>query len=130
LQEAEGVGAIPADLDRADDRGIDRLFRTLVPVITGRRPGHEIVHRLRRKWDLGHGLLAALGRVRGQVHALADLKGEPAAVLDRLGAEGESLAPDSVAALRALLGALGEHGVDPSRVVLDLGFGRGIGFYS
>jgi histidyl-tRNA synthetase len=130
LQPGEPAGMIAPEVDRADDGGIDRLFRTLVPVVTGRRPGHEIVHRLRRKWDLGHGLLSALERVRRQVHELADLKGEPTAVLDRLGRDGESLAPDSVASLRALLKALDEMGVDPSRVVLDLGFGRGIGFYS
>lgn len=130
LQAGGEVEPIPAEVDRADDGGIDRLFRTLVPVVTGRRPGHEIVHRLRRKWDLGHGLLGALGRIRAQVHELADLRGEPGAVLDRLGSEGEALAPDSVAALRGLVRALGEHGVDPGRVVLDLGFGRGIGFYS
>jgi histidyl-tRNA synthetase len=126
----ESEEMIPEAVGRADDGGIDRLFRTLVPVVTGRRSGHEIVHRLRRKWDLGHGLLSALERVRKQVHGLADLKGEPAAVLDRLGPEGEALAPDSVAALRALLRTLEEMGVHPSRVVLDLGFGRGIGFYS
>lgn len=130
LQAAGDVEPIPAGVDNADGGGIDRLFRTLVPVVTGRRSGHEIVHRLRRKWDLGHGLLGALDRVRDQVHALTDLKGEPAAVLGRLGAEGEALAPDSVAALRALVKSLGEHGIDPTRVVLDLGFGRGIGFYS
>ncbi len=113
-----------------EDRGIDRLFRTLVPVVTGRRPGHEIVNRLRRKWDLGHGLLSALERVRTQVHDLSELKGDPYAVLDRLGLDGEGLAPDSVAGLRGLLKALGALGVDPGRVVLDLGFGRGIGFYS
>ncbi len=127
LQPSESAEMIAPSVD---DGGIDRLFRTLVPVVTGRRPGHEIVHRLRRKWDLGHGLLSALERVRRQVHELAELKGDPAAVLDRLGQDGEALAPDSVAALRGLLRALGDLGVDPARVELDLGFGRGIGFYS
>lgn len=121
---------IPSEVDRADDGGIDRLFRTLVPVVTGRRSGHEIIHRLRRKWDLGHGLLGALERVKTQVHALADLKGSPAEVLAKLGPEAESLAPDSVASIRSLLTALEAFGIDPSRIVLDLGFGRGIGFYS
>jgi histidyl-tRNA synthetase len=101
-----------------------------VPVVTGRRSGAEIVHRLRRKWDLGHGLLGALERVRTHVHDLADLKGPALAVLSRLGVEGEALAPDSVASLRGLLQALEAFGVDPARVELDLGFGRGIGFYS
>lgn len=130
LQSADAVEVIPAEVDRSDDPGIDRLFRTLVPVITGRRAGHEIVHRLRRKWDLGHGLLGALERVRSQVHELSSLEGEPTAVLDRLGRQNEALAPESIASLRALFHALEEHGVDGSRVVLDLGFGRGIGFYS
>ena len=53
-------------------------------------------------------LLEVLGRVRDQVHALADLKGRPDDVLDaprpRLR---ESLAPDSVAALRGLVATLG-----------------------
>lgn len=109
---------------------IDRLFRTLVPVVTGRRTGGEIVNRLRRKWDLSHGLLAALDRVRAKLHDLGDLTGNPFDVLDRLGPDGQTLAPDSVAGLRGLLGALDGFGVDPGRITLDLGFGRGIGFYS
>ena len=121
---------IPEEVERSGDAAIDRLFRTLVPVVTGRRTGREIVHRLRRKWDLGHGLLGALERVRRQVHDLAGLKGVPDSVLGRLGPEVEALAPDSVAALRDLLQTLAGFGVDASRLVLDLGFGRGIGFYS
>jgi histidyl-tRNA synthetase len=131
LQTGEsGEIEIPNAVERADDGGIDRLFRTLVPVITGRRSGHEIVHRLRRKWDLGHGLLGALEEVRRQVHGLADLKGPALEILDRLERDYQSFAPDSVAALRALVNALGDFGVALDRVVLDLGFGRGIGFYS
>ena len=129
LQAAE-TGEIPGAVDRADDRGIDRLFRTLVPVVIGRRSGHEVVHRLRRKWDLGHGLLESLGRVRAEVHELADLRGQPAAVLERLGRDFVPLAPHSVAALRDLVRTLEDFGVDLDRVALDLGFGRGIGFYS
>jgi histidyl-tRNA synthetase len=121
---------IPDAVDRSGDAAIDRLFRTLVPVVTGRRSGREIVHRLRRKWDLGHGLLGALERVRTHVHDLAGLRGRPLDVLDRLGPEAQALAPDSVASLRALLRTLEAFGVEPDRLELDLGFGRGIGFYS
>ena len=124
------VEEIALPVDAADDGGIDRLFRTLVPVITGRRPGHEIIHRLRRKWDLGHSWLAGLDRVRNQVHALAGLKGPSDQVLDRLARDFEALAPDSVASLRGLVQSLEQHGLDLSRLELDLGFGRGIGFYS
>ncbi len=123
-------GEVPGSVARGDDQGIDRLFRTLVPVVTGRRSGHEIIHRLTRKWDLGHGLLGAIDRLRAQVRGLAGLKGRPAAVLDRLGHDFEALAPDSIAALRSLVGTLEHFGVDLDRVELDLGFARGIGFYS
>ena len=130
LRQASDLEEIPMPVEGDDDSAIDRLFRTLVPVINGRRPGHEIIHRLRRKWDHGHGWLEALDRVRDQVRALGDLKGPPAEVLDRLARDFETLAPDSVASLRALVRALGDHGVDLDRLELDLGFGRGIGFYS
>jgi histidyl-tRNA synthetase len=130
LRQSSDSEEIPLPIEVADDGGIDRLFRTLVPVVNGRRPGHEIIQRLRRKWDLGHGWLQALDRVRDQVRALADLKGPSIEVLARLERDFEALAPDSVASIRALVGALGVHGVDLDRLELDLGFGRGIGFYS
>ena len=98
--------------------------------LTAGEPGSEIIQRLRRKWDLGHSWLTALDRVRDQARALADLKGSPDGVLDRLARDFEALAPDSVAALRALVRALEDHGVPTDRLELDLGFGRGIGFYS
>jgi histidyl-tRNA synthetase len=113
-----------------DDWGVDRLFRHLVPDITGRRTGHEIIARLRRKWDLGHSLQDVLDRVRDQVHALADLRGPAEEVVSRLERDYASLAPESVAALSALVAMLGHHGVDSRRIELDLGFGRGIGFYT
>ncbi len=115
---------------RRDDGGIDRLFRTLVPVVTGRRSSAEIVARLRRKWELGHDLLDKLGRVREQVRSLANLHGAPALVLDRLTRDFEAWAPDSVASLRSLFESLEHHGVATESISLDLGLGRGIGFYS
>ncbi len=130
LRQAATAAEIPLAVDRADDGGIDRLFRTLVPVVNGRRSGHEIVHRIRRKWDLGQNLHDTLDRVRDRVRTLTGLKGPPDAVLDRLAADFEAFAPASVAALRALVRSLGDHGVDVGRLELDLGFGRGIGFYS
>ena len=130
LRQASAVDDLPLPLDSADDGGVDRLFRTLVPVVNGRRPGHEIIRRLRRKWDLGHAWLEALDQVREQARDLANLRGNPLVVLDRLVKDFERLAPDSVAALRALVQALEDLGVPMDRVELDLGFGRGIGFYS
>ncbi len=121
---------VPMAVEKADDAGVDRLFRTLVPVVVGRRSGHEIIQRLRRKWDLGHGLLGTLREVARQVHDVAQLKGRPEVILDRLKGRFEALAPESVAALRDLVATLADYGVDLDQVELDLGFGRGIGFYS
>jgi histidyl-tRNA synthetase len=120
---------VPA-VSQADDRGVDRLFRQLVPDVTGRRSGHEIIHRLRRKWDLSLSLSSILGRVREQVHALSGLHGPAAGVLSRLNEKFAALAPKSVTDLEELVRHLGERGVDQSRIELDLGFSRGIGFYT
>jgi histidyl-tRNA synthetase len=128
--QTSDTGEIPTAVDRADDAGIDRLFRTLVPIVTGRRAPHEIVHRLRRKWDLGHGLLGALDGVRRQLHELADLRGPAPVILERLLREFRALAPDSVDSLVRLAEVLRSCNIDLDRVELDLGFGRGIGFYS
>ena len=53
LKAGDDAEAIVPAVSQADDGGVDRLFRHLVPAVTGRRPGHEIINRLRRKWDLG-----------------------------------------------------------------------------
>jgi histidyl-tRNA synthetase len=146
--EGESVRAIEAALQRlsgwlrtpdaaellhtatAADPATGRLFRQLVPNITGRRTGDEVIGRLRRKWELAHSLHEVLDRVGAQVHALAELRGAAGPTLDRLEREFTALAPDSVAALRRLVTMLGHHGLDRDRIELDLGFGRGIGFYT
>jgi histidyl-tRNA synthetase len=148
--DGQGIQALDAVLDRlvgwlrsggeadlivpavstADDHGVDRLFRQLVPDVTGRRSGHEIIHRLRRKWDLSHSLSDILGRVRDQFHSLSELRGPARDVLARLNQKFAALAPRSVASLGELVEELGGRGVDSARVELDLGFSRGIGFYT
>jgi histidyl-tRNA synthetase len=130
LGRASGGEHLPLPTDGIDDSGVERLFRTLVPVINGRRSGREILGRLRRKWDQGHSWLDALDRVRDRSRALSDLKGSPHRVLDRLAAEFERFAPDSIASVRSLVEALQLYGIPVDRMELDLGFGRGIGFYS
>jgi histidyl-tRNA synthetase len=110
--------------------GVDRLFRHLVPDVTGRRSSAEIIERLRRKWDLDRSLSQALGNVRVRAHALAELRGPARRVLERLDPAVAALAPRSVSDLRELVECLAGYGVDVDRVELDLGFGRGIGFYT
>jgi len=130
LKSGDEAEAIVPAVSQADDRGVDRLFRHLVPDVTGRRSGHEIIHRLRRKWDLDHSLSQILGRVRGQFHLLAELRGPAQGVLERLEQTFAPQAPRSIADLSELVRQLGQGGVESSRVELDLGFGRGIGFYT
>jgi histidyl-tRNA synthetase len=119
-----------ASIVQAGDTGVDRLFHHLVPDVTGRRSSDEIIDRLRRKWELECSLSSALGKVRDRAHALAELRGPARAVLERLDPALGGLAPESVSNLRALVEQLAAHGVDVGRVELDLGFGRGIGFYT
>ena len=130
----QGVNAevedLPLPIKGDDDVGVDRLFRTLVPVVNGRRSGHEIISRLRRKWELGHSWFSKLEAVRSQIAVLVDLRGPISDILDRLTSEFASLAPDSIASLQTLAASLEALGVPLDRVELDLGFGRGIGFYS
>ncbi len=103
LKSGDDAEAIVPAVSQADDRGVDRLFRQLVPDVTGRRSGHEIIHRLRRKWDLDHSLSQILGRVRGQFHALAELRGPAQGVLDRLEQTFATQAPRSISDLGELV---------------------------
>jgi histidyl-tRNA synthetase len=130
LRSGGDAEAIVPAVRHADDGGVDRLFRQLVPDVTGRRSGHEIVSRLRSKWELDHSLSQTLGRVRDQFHNLAELRGPSQAVLERLDRAFAELAPRSIADLGDLVKHLAQQGVESSRVELDLGFGRGIGFYT
>ena len=131
LRSGGDAEAIVPAVSQADDGGVDRLFRHLVPDVTGRRSGHEIIHRLRRKWDLDHSLSQILGRVRDQVHALAELRGPAQAVLERLDADlRRARAAIDRRPARAGRRSWVSTASNPSRVELDLGFGRGIGFYT
>ncbi len=120
---------VPA-VAQADDQGVDRLFRQLVPRVVGRRSGPEIIHRLREKWRLDRSLSQVLLQVRDSLGLVASLRGPARRVLTRLEGESASLAPDALASLHSLIKELARRGLDPDRVELDLGFGRGIGFYT
>jgi histidyl-tRNA synthetase len=113
-----------------DAHGLDRLFRHVMPQVTGRRTTDEILGRLRRKWELGHSLADVLARLRPPIQALAELRGPANEVLARLRQEFGTLAPSSVASLGELMRWLEMFGVERECVRLDLGLSRGIGFYS
>jgi histidyl-tRNA synthetase len=130
LNAGAAAESIVPDVSQADDHGVDRLFRQLVPHVTGRRSGHEIIGRLRHKWHLDHSLSASLTKVRERVHLLAGLRGPINDVLHSLDHELASAAPTQINELAQLSARLQSLGVDPARVELDLGFGRGIGFYT
>jgi histidyl-tRNA synthetase len=68
--------------------------------------------------------------VLDQFQGLAELRGPASIVLERLNQNFAALAPRSIADLGALVKQLAQHGVESARVELDLGFGRGIGFYT
>jgi histidyl-tRNA synthetase len=68
--------------------------------------------------------------VRDQVQTLSGLHGPAAEVLLRLNQKFAAMAPQSVANLEELVKELGDRGVEQSRIELDLGFSRGIGFYT
>jgi histidyl-tRNA synthetase len=130
---SEGMGGAELEgppISQVGDTGVDRLFRHLMPEVTGRRSSDEIIDRLRRKWSLDRSLSQTLGKVRERAHALAELRGPARAVLERLDPVLAALASQSVSDLRELVDRLAAHGVDVDRVELDLGFGRGIGFYT
>ena len=149
--EGHQVGALESALDRlvdwlkgndeaareilpsvhpGDDRGVDRLFRQLVPDVTGRRSGHEIIGRLRTKWELGHKLQDAIKHLRDHIHILGSLSGDAPEVLGQLRANYAAAAPQSLNELEELIRLLGVHGISDKRVRLEPGFSRGIGFYT
>jgi len=129
--QTDSAGEIQVPDDGNDsDAGIDRLFRTLHPSVMGRRSSREVIGRLRRKWEMAHTLSSVLAQVRGRIGGLAELRGKAAEILDRLDRQYADDAPDTIAALRDLIGTLSDYGIDLDRVELDLGFGRGLGFYS
>jgi histidyl-tRNA synthetase len=121
------LGAVAGAAESA--RG-DWMFQHMVPEVTGRRSSGEIVARLRRKREWARALVRSLDSVRNQVHRLAQVRGPAPEVLARLERDFAGTAPRSVASLCALVDALARVGLGGDRYEIDLGFGRGIGFYS
>ncbi len=64
LSSGGEASSVAPPVAQGDDVAFDRLFRHLVPDVTGRRTGGEIIERLRRKWDLDRSLSPILDTVR------------------------------------------------------------------
>lgn len=126
--DADASEALPPVISPDDGTVEDRLFRHLVPEVKGRRTAREILARLRRKWDLRHTFRDVIARVRDQVHVMAERRGPARGVLEASNLA--RLAPAAASELEALVGLLERQGIEPDRIELDLGFGRGIGFYT
>ena len=120
----------PSRPGRSTDPGVDRLFRHA----RARRHGPPVGPRDHRATEAQVGPWPFATRGPGPGPRPGSRAGRTAGagrgLLDRLDRDYAALAPESVAALRGLLAMLAHHGVDPNRIELDLGFGRGIGFYT
>jgi histidyl-tRNA synthetase len=130
LRAGESAEDVLPAVGQADERGVDRLFRQLVPDVSGRRTGDEIIGRLRRKWDLGHTLQGGLARLHDEVRSLSGLKGPARDVLAALEGGKPTSGGGSLGEVRGLVDHLEARGIAADRIRLDLGFGRGIGFYT
>ena len=102
-----------------------------MPDVTGRRSGHEIIHRLRRKWDLSHSL--------SRYPRAGARPGSRACRVARAGRGGAGAPQPEVrrtcTALGRRAGRAGRAAWQARRrtkraIKLDLGFSRGIGFYT
>ncbi len=122
----ESAGASVPDAESE----IDRLFRTLVPEVSGRRSATEVLDRMRRKWELARTLSGGVSNLRERIRELAAIKGSAHHALSLLKKRLGESASNSIAEIEGIVSATIAHGVDADRIELDLGFGRGIGFYS
>jgi histidyl-tRNA synthetase len=111
---------------------LQRLFHHLVPEVVGRRTESDILGRLQQKWAMSERLPDALTKAARLVHELGGLAGEPAQVFAKLKTHPTgSLAEKSRQRLSRLVDLLiNRHGIEASRIRIDLGVARGIGFYS
>ena len=111
---------------------LQRLFHHLVPEVVGRRTESDILGRLQQKWAMAERLPDALTKAARLVHELGGLAGEPAQVFAKLKSHPTgSLAEKSRQRLGRLVDLLtNRYGIEASRIRIDLGVARGIGFYS
>lgn len=137
LREASGEAPLglelPPGLD--EEQAAAWLLRTLeameIELSTGTRPAEQVVTRLLRKLRR-HEEQPAIDRALAILSRLAGLRGAPAEALPALSEllEAEGLHAPAADELRAILALLPGHGLDPARVEIDLGLGRGLHYYT
>ena len=124
---------LPPGLDEA--QATAWLLRTLaamqIDLSTGTRTPEEVVARLLRKLRR-HDEQAAIERALVLLARLSALSGPPAVTLPALATllDAESLRLPAYTELRAVLNLIEAHGLDPARVTIDFGIGRGLHYYT
>ncbi|NTU84311.1 MAG: ATP phosphoribosyltransferase regulatory subunit [Chloroflexales bacterium] len=137
LREDAGEPPLGLELPPGLDEGQATiwLLRTLqamqIDLSTGTRAPEEVVARLLRKLRR-RDEQAAIERALAMLAHLSAISGPPAAAMPALAAllDEEGLRSTAYSELRAILDLLGAHGLDPARVVIDFGIGRGLHYYS
>lgn len=132
MLEEEAHDAAPTAVQPPDRDAFLVLLREAGISLDGnRRTPEEIAEGLIRKMARraeGNDVRRALDFLR----RLVMLRGAPADVFPQLEAllTAEHMATDAVARLRSVIALLGAYGIAPEQIVLDLGLGRGLHYYT
>jgi histidyl-tRNA synthetase len=130
LDEYASAGS--SSVSSSTEEELRRLYHHLIGPVVGRRTETEILSRLRKKWALADSLPSALKKAANVVHELGTLAGPADRVLASL--RKLPIGPTAEAArsrMQRLVELLASRaGIDSSRIRIDFGVARGIGFYS
>lgn len=102
----------------------------IVPEVTGRRTREDVIERLRRKWELARSLAGRLDSLAADLAEIASIQGRADQLPERLAAVTRRFAPESAGSLLKIIELLEAYDIAKERIEIDLGFGRGIGFYT
>jgi histidyl-tRNA synthetase len=137
LREAGGEPPLglelPPGLD--EEQATAWLLRSLqameIELSSGTRAPAQVIDRLLRKLRRGDEQ-PALERALAILARLSQIGGPPAEALPALGEllAAEGLQAPAADELAAILGLLPAHGLDPARVAIDFGLGRGLHYYT
>ena len=137
LREASGDPPIGLELPHSldDEQATAWLLRTLeamqIDLSTGSRAPEQVVARLLRKLRR-RDEQPAIERALELLGSLGATRGAPATTLPAVAAllEEAGLHAAAYDELRAILALLPAHGIDPARIEIDFGLGRGLHYYT